>query len=73
MSLCRINRHSPHQELIIRINGIDSGLMELDLEAVFGNRSHDPSNEVNGLSNIPDSIMLPKCDNVEHLRQVWVM
>ena len=58
----------PNQELVVRINGIDSGLMSLDLEAVLG-RSHDFSEE--GVAEgIPDSIMFPKCDSVEHLRQV---
>lgn len=57
-----------HQELVVRVNGVDSGLMGLDLEAVLG-RSHDSRTE-GGVSGIPDSIMLPKCDSTEHLRQV---
>ena len=56
-----------HQELCVRVNGVDSGLMGLDIEAVFGGRSCDLGEEP---SRIPDSIMLPKCDSIEHLREV---
>ena len=61
-------RGGPHQELVVRVNGVDSGLMSLDLKAVLG-QSHDSGSNV-GACRIPDSIMLPKCDSVEHLREV---
>lgn len=57
-----------HQELCIRVNGVDSGLMGSDLEVVFGGGARQLGEEP---SRIPDSIMLPKCDSIEHLREVW--
>lgn len=55
------------------MNGVDSGLMDSDLEALLGG-SHDPGDGSHdpddGPSRIPDSIMLPKCDRIEHLREV---
>ena len=57
----------------MRVNGVESGLMGSDLEAVLG-RSRDGGGAEDGeggvASRIPDSIMLPKCDSVEHLRVV---
>lgn len=59
-----------HQELVVRVNGVESGLMDLDLGAVLG-RSHESTGEGEEVGGgVPDSIMLPKCDSVEHLRQV---
>lgn len=55
---------------MVRVNGVESGLLGEDLEAVFG-RSCGSSKE-GGANGIPDSIMLPKCDNIEHLRQVYI-
>ena len=67
----RASGRGPHQELVVRVNGVDSGLLGSDLEAVLG-RSRDSEEEGVVSSKIPDSIMLPKCDSVEHLRLVGV-
>ena len=48
----------------MRINGVGSGLMNLDLREVF--RSCDS----HGVS--PDAIMLPKVESVEHVAEVRV-
>ena len=64
MAHSRASGSGPHQELVVRINGVESGMMELDLEVVVGGFA-----EVDG-GELPDSILLPKCDSVEHLRQV---
>lgn len=53
----------------MRVNGVESGLMGADLEAVLGG-SCDSSLAGGGVGGIPDSIMLPKCDSVEHLHLV---
>ena len=63
MAQSRASGRVQHQELVVRVNGVESGMMGQDLEAVVGGYS-----DVDG--EIPDSIMLPKCDSVEHLRQV---
>ena len=51
-------------EKVVRINGIDANMLSEDLNSLFGN-VHD----------VPmfDALMLPKCDNIEHLKQVSVM
>ena len=51
---------------MVRVNGVDSGMMAQDLAAVLGGSGQ----EVGVPSSRPDAIMLPKCDSVEHLRQV---
>ena len=48
---------------MVRVNGVESGMMELDLAAVVGGASDVPGEP-------PDALLLPKCDSVEHLRQV---
>lgn len=53
---------SAHSEHVVRINGVESGLMHLDLSSVF--RSCD-SHMVS-----PDAIMLPKVDSVDHIQEV---
>ncbi len=63
MAHSRATGYGPHQELVVRINGMESGMMQEDLEVVVGGYS-----DVDG--EVPDSILLPKCDSVEHLRQV---
>ena len=46
---------------MVRVNDVDSAeLMFADLECVFGAAK----------IREPDALMLPKCENVEHLRQV---
>ena len=49
-------------ECVVRINGITSGLLSLDLTAVF----------MNSTENQLDTLMLPKCENIEHLKQVYI-
>ena len=49
-------------ELVVRVNGIDSGMMRADLEAVLDG-SHDPSCD-------PEALVLPKVESVEHLQEV---
>ena len=53
---------STHSEYVVRVNGVESGLMHLDLSGVF--RSCDDH------MVSPDSIMLPKVDSVEHIQEV---
>lgn len=53
---------SRHSEHVVRVNGIDSGLLHFDLQAVF------KSCDNHGVS--PDAIMLPKVDTVEHIKEV---
>ncbi len=47
---------------------MESGLLHLDLAAVFRPGSHDQSHDHHGGS--PDAIMLPKADSVEHIAEV---
>ena len=62
---------STHSEHVVRINGVESGLMHHDLSAVF--RSHDASSWSHDLrSGSPDAVMLPKADSVEHIAEVCV-
>ena len=64
---CRGDSFSAHSEHVVRVNGVESGLLNLDLSGVF--RSCD----FHGVS--PDAIMLPKADTVEHIAEVmcvWV-
>ena len=49
------------------MNGVDSGMLEEDLHVVLRGCGQQ---EEGGVSAWPDSIMLPKCESVEHLRQV---
>ena len=46
---------------MVRVNGVESGEISHDLKAVFMGGADD---------NKPDALMLPKCENVEHLEQV---
>ncbi|XP_064383467.1 citramalyl-CoA lyase, mitochondrial-like [Halichondria panicea] len=50
-------------ELVVRINGFESGLVDDDLDAVYSG-SHDSG------GGLPDAIMLPKCDTPEHLAEL---
>lgn len=62
---------SAHSELVVRVNGTESGLLQQDLEAVFRRGSHDSvSGSCDSREAWPDSIMLPKVDSVEHLLEV---
>jgi len=71
---CRVKgRPSAHCEHIVRVNDVESGLLPLDLEAVF--RSHDSTSWSHDLSHeprgaFPDALLLPKVESVEHLEQV---
>ena len=56
--MCR----GPNTEHAVRVNGVDSGLLSADLRAVFGGR---PT-----LDKLPEALMLPKVDSVDHLQQV---
>lgn len=47
-------------ECVVRINGVTSELLSLDLTAVF----------MNSTNNQLDALMLPKCENIEHLKQL---
>lgn len=58
LSTCR----GPNTEHVVRVNGNDSGLLGADLKAVFG--GNPPPNK------LPDALMLPKVESVEHLQQV---
>ena len=49
-------------ELVVRVNGVDSGMMRSDIEAIFDG-TRDPSSD-------PEALMLPKVESVEHLREV---
>ena len=55
-------------ELMVRINGFNSGMLYDDLEAIFC----DPTrgSEKDGVNGFPNAIMLPKCDSVEQLSEV---
>ena len=53
---------SVHSEHVVRVNGVESGLLNLDLSGAF--RSCDS----HGVS--PDAIMLPKTDTVDHIAEV---
>ena len=67
--MCRhSDSQSAHSEHVVRVNGVESGLMHLDLAAVFQQGSHDQSHDHHGGS--PDAIMLPKADSVEHIAEV---
>ncbi len=60
----RVSGCGRHQEVVVRVNGVDSGMLQEDLSATLGNSG-------SGLQgSVPDSLMLPKCESVEHLRQV---
>ena len=48
-------------EYVIRVNGVESGLMSADLRAVFEAGPREP-----------DALMIPKCESIEHLQQVCV-
>ena len=69
---CRLSGSvSADAELVVRVNGVESGMLHQDLNALFGEGSHDPSSlshDYKGGS--PDAIMLPKVENVEHLLEV---
>jgi len=52
--------------VVVRVNGVDSGMLEEDLHVVLKECQRS------GASAWPDSIMLPKCDSMEHLRLVSV-
>ena len=52
----------PNTEHVVRVNGVDSGLLKADLSAVFAGK---PSPD-----QLPDALMLPKVESVEHLQQV---
>ena len=59
IEMCRHSgSQSAHSEHVVRLNGVESGLMHLDLAAVF---HHGGS---------PDAIMLPKANSVEHIAEV---
>ena len=55
---------SSSSERVVRINGIDSEMLNEDLASIFGN--------VGDMSHL-DALMLPKCESKEHLRQVHIM
>ena len=62
----RDSGHGSHQEVVVRVNGVDSGMLEEDLRKALSG-----SGQKGGAVNTgPDSIMLPKCESIEHLRQV---
>lgn len=48
----------PRTERVVRVNSAESGLLSLDVEAVFGGAS------------FPDALMMPKVENEDHLRMV---
>ena len=54
-------------ELVVRVNGVESGMMVHDLDTVLSGSGQEGGGVVN---RRPDAIMLPKCDSVEHLQQV---
>ncbi|CAI8022751.1 Citramalyl-CoA lyase, mitochondrial [Geodia barretti] len=58
----RDDSQSSLSEHVVRVNGVGSGLMNLDLREVF--RSCDS----HGVS--PDAIMLPKVESVEHVAEL---
>ena len=64
-------RVSADAEVVVRVNGVESGMLHQDLDALFGGGSHDPSSPSRDYkSGSPDAIMLPKVESVEHLLEV---
>lgn len=57
-------------ELMVRINGFNSGMLHDDLKAIFCDPTRgSEKDEVNGF---PNAIMLPKCDSIEQLSEVCI-
>ena len=59
----------------MRVNDTESGLLSLDLEAVFKPRnpaswSHDLSHDPRGIT--PDALLLPKVETTEQLQEVSI-
>ena len=74
---------SSSSEIVVRINGVDSGMMADDLAAIFwsgatvrteSNSSadfqSDGSRGVQEPAMCPDALMVPKLESVEQLKQV---
>lgn len=59
------NSSTQLSEHVVRVNSIDSGLVNLDLREVF--KSCD-SHKVS-----PDAVMLPKVETVEHVAEVTIV
>ncbi len=67
---------SARGEHVIRINGVESGMLQEDLAAVFHRgsciptgKSHDLGIESHDAAE-PHALLLPKVDSVEHLLEV---
>lgn len=63
---CRLQ--NPKAEKVVRVNAVDSGMIQADLAAIFG-KSHDQASESCDRSK-PDALMLPKVDSEEHLAEL---
>ena len=63
---------SANAEVVVRVNGVESGMLHQDLDALFSHQgSHDPgSSSHDHKGGSPDAIMLPKVESVEHLLEV---
>ena len=66
---------SVHSEHVVRVNDTESGLLPLDLEAVFkscdpASWSHDLSHDPRGV--MPDALLLPKVETTEQLQEVRI-
>ena len=66
---------SVHSEHVVRVNDAESGLLPLDLEAVFkscdpASWSHDLSHDPRGV--MPDALLLPKVETTEQLQEVRI-
>ena len=58
-------------EHVVRVNGVESGLLNLDLAGVFQPKSRDSYSESHDVhTESPDAIMLPKVDCIEHITEV---
>lgn len=57
MDKCKVQKKNNY-DLGVRVNSVESGLCEDDLIEVLSSR------------NLPDTILLPKVDTIEHLE--WV-
>ena len=55
---------SSRSEHAVRLNGVESGMLQADLGSVFGDRLT--------IDDTPHALMLPKADSVEHLFEVGV-